>query len=33
MRVAGVPTRTIRVLEDGWTVEVIDQTRLPFELV
>jgi methylthioribose-1-phosphate isomerase len=33
VKVAGVPTRTIRVAEDGWTVEVIDQTRLPFELV
>jgi methylthioribose-1-phosphate isomerase len=33
VKVAGVPTRTIRVAEDGWTVEVIDQTLLPFELV
>ena len=33
MKVAGVATRTIRVAEDGWTVEVIDQTRLPFEFV
>ncbi len=33
MKVAGVPTRAIRVAEDGWTVEVIDQTRLPFEFV
>jgi methylthioribose-1-phosphate isomerase len=25
----GVPTRSIRTAEDGWAVEVIDQTRLP----
>ena len=31
MRVAGVPYRTLRVAEDGWSVEVIDQTRLPRE--
>ncbi len=29
MRVDGVPYRTIRVAEDGATVEIIDQTRLP----
>ena len=29
MRVDGVPYRTIRVAEDGSTVEIIDQTRLP----
>jgi methylthioribose-1-phosphate isomerase len=32
VRVEGVPQRTIRVARDGWTVEIIDQTRLPFEL-
>ncbi len=29
MRVAGVHRRTIWLADDGWTVEVIDQTRLP----
>ena len=29
MRVGGVAYRTIRVAEDGFTVEIIDQTRLP----
>jgi methylthioribose-1-phosphate isomerase len=31
MRVGGQRYRTIFVGEDGWTVRVIDQTRLPFE--
>jgi methylthioribose-1-phosphate isomerase len=31
MRVDGVPYRTIRVAEDGFTVEIVDQTRLPHE--
>ena len=31
MKVDGVPHRTIWVAEDGWGVEIIDQTRLPFE--
>ncbi|MCH2172273.1 S-methyl-5-thioribose-1-phosphate isomerase [Myxococcota bacterium] len=31
MKVHGVETRTIGVADDGFTVEVIDQTRLPFE--
>jgi methylthioribose-1-phosphate isomerase len=29
MRVAGRPYRTIALADDGWAVEVIDQTRLP----
>ncbi|MDX1433980.1 MAG: S-methyl-5-thioribose-1-phosphate isomerase [Gammaproteobacteria bacterium] len=29
MKVAGTDTRTIRLSEDGWSVEVIDQTALP----
>src|SRR5438105_7984482 len=33
MRVAGRPMRTIWLAEDGRTVEIIDQTRLPHELV
>ncbi len=32
MLVAGVAQRTIRVAHDGVAVEIIDQTRLPFEL-
>ena len=32
MRIAGTPYRTIWLADDGWTVEVIDQTRLPWEL-
>jgi methylthioribose-1-phosphate isomerase len=32
MKVEGVPYRTIWLAENGWTVEIIDQTRLPFEL-
>ncbi|HEX9808205.1 MAG TPA: S-methyl-5-thioribose-1-phosphate isomerase [Alphaproteobacteria bacterium] len=31
MKVDGIPFRTIRVVEDGWSVEIIDQTRLPHE--
>ena len=31
MRVHGQPHRTISVADDGWCVDVIDQTRLPFE--
>ena len=31
MKVDGVHYRTIRVAEDGWSVEIIDQTRLPHE--
>jgi methylthioribose-1-phosphate isomerase len=33
MLVQGKPTRTIRACEDGWGVEIIDQTRLPHEFV
>jgi methylthioribose-1-phosphate isomerase len=33
MRVGGKDLRTIWVASDGWTVEIIDQTRLPHELV
>jgi len=35
MQVDGKPTRTIWLAEDGWSVEIIDQTRLPhaFETV
>ncbi|MBI1209086.1 MAG: S-methyl-5-thioribose-1-phosphate isomerase [Azospirillum sp.] len=29
MKVDGVPYRTIWLAEDGWSVEIIDQTRLP----
>jgi methylthioribose-1-phosphate isomerase len=32
MNVDGLHYRTIWVADDGWTVEVIDQTRLPHEL-
>ena len=32
MSVAGVAQRTIRVAHDGVAVEIIDQTRLPYEL-
>ena len=31
MKVDGVPYRTIWVGEDGWSVHIIDQTRLPHE--
>src|SRR5216110_2335314 len=33
MKVAGRPMRTIWLAGDGRTVEIIDQTRLPHELV
>src|SRR5688572_20279686 len=33
MNVAGKPMRTIWLAPDGRTVEIIDQTRLPHELV
>jgi methylthioribose-1-phosphate isomerase len=32
MRIRGEPWRSIYVADDGWTVAVIDQTRLPFSL-
>jgi methylthioribose-1-phosphate isomerase len=32
MRIGDKPYRTIWLADDGWTVEVIDQTRLPWEL-
>ncbi|MGJ3257969.1 MAG: S-methyl-5-thioribose-1-phosphate isomerase [Rhodospirillales bacterium] len=33
MKVDGVPYRTIWLADDGWAVEIIDQTRLPFAFV
>ena len=33
MKVDGVPFRTIWPAEDGWSVEIIDQTLLPHEFV
>lgn len=33
MKVNGVPYRTIWLAADGWSVEIIDQTRLPFDFV
>ncbi len=33
MKIDGKPYRTIWVATDGWTIEVIDQTRLPHEFV
>ncbi|MBI2239185.1 MAG: S-methyl-5-thioribose-1-phosphate isomerase [Magnetospirillum gryphiswaldense] len=33
MKINGTPTRTIWLAQDGWAVEIIDQTRLPHELV
>ncbi|MGE5516250.1 MAG: S-methyl-5-thioribose-1-phosphate isomerase [Bacteroidota bacterium] len=33
MKIDGKPTRTIWLAEDGWAVEIIDQTRLPHQLV
>ncbi len=33
MQVDGKPQRTIWLAEDGWSVEIIDQTRLPHEFV
>jgi len=32
MRIRGVPQRTIRLAADGAAVEILDQTRLPFEV-
>src|SRR5690554_381308 len=31
MKIDGIHYRTIRVADDGWSVEIIDQTRLPHE--
>ncbi|MGB5948429.1 MAG: S-methyl-5-thioribose-1-phosphate isomerase [Parvibaculum sp.] len=31
MKISGVHYRTIRVADDGWSIEVIDQTKLPHE--
>ncbi len=33
MKVDGTPYRTIWVAEDGWSVSIIDQTRLPHEFI
>ena len=33
MKVDGTPYRTIWLARDGWAVEIIDQTRLPFAFV
>ena len=33
MKVDGKPFRTIWPADDGWAVEIIDQTKLPFEFV
>ncbi len=33
MKVDGTPYRTIWLADDGWSVEIIDQTRLPFDFV
>lgn len=33
MNIDGKPYRTIWLRDDGWSVEIIDQTRLPHELV
>jgi methylthioribose-1-phosphate isomerase len=33
MKIAGRPMRTIWLAADGWSVEIIDQTRLPHALV
>jgi len=33
MKVDGTPYRSIWLADDGWSVEIIDQTRLPHELV
>ncbi|MBO0766959.1 MAG: S-methyl-5-thioribose-1-phosphate isomerase, partial [Hyphomicrobiaceae bacterium] len=32
MNISGKPYRTIWLAADGWSVEIIDQTRLPHEL-
>ena len=33
MKVEGQPYRTIWLSENGWAVNIIDQTKLPFEFV
>ncbi len=33
MKINGTAYRTIWLNEDGWSVEIIDQTKLPHELV
>ena len=33
MKVDGAPYRTIWPADDGWAVEIIDQTKLPHEFV
>ena len=33
MRIDGVQHRTIWLNEDGWSIDIIDQTKLPHELV
>ncbi len=33
MNVDGTPYRTIWLADDGWAVEIIDQTRLPFDFI
>ena len=33
LRVRGTARRTIRLADDGASVEILDQTRLPFEVV
>jgi len=33
LKIDGVPYRTIWLADDGWSVEIIDQTRLPHEFV
>ncbi|MBI5165416.1 MAG: S-methyl-5-thioribose-1-phosphate isomerase [Magnetospirillum sp.] len=33
MKINGTPTRTIWLAQDGWSVEIIDQTRLPHDFV
>lgn len=33
MKIDGTPYRTIWLNKDGWSVAIIDQTRLPFELI
>ena len=33
MNIDGTPYRTIWLADDGWAVEIIDQTRLPFDFV
>ena len=33
MKVGGVAFRSIRLADDGWAVEIVDQTRLPHDFV